>query len=152
MSHYGFSPPARRLVVRAHRWGLDHRLADGCSAAASDELGLRAQQLVGANTRRSLACSLRDLVAKAEKRSVAAWSPVPICRDAVVPWREAILGLAEWLEQPRPVNPRGVARVAVLLTDGTSAFYNPAAERSISEAVWWVADGLQPSDRTQLVR
>jgi hypothetical protein len=76
---------------------------------------------------------------------------VPICRDAVVPWREAILGLAERLERPQPVNPRGVARVAVLLTDGTSAFYNPAAERSIGEAVWWVADGLQPPDRAQLV-
>jgi hypothetical protein len=64
-----------------------------------------------------------------------------------VPWREAILGLAERLERPEPVNPRGVARVAVLLGDGTSPFYNPAAEQSISEAVWWAADGLQPAER-----
>jgi hypothetical protein len=136
-------PTTSRLRVRAHRWGLDHRLANGTSAAASEELRLRAQQLAGANTRRSLAISLRDLVAKAEKPPFAAWSPVPVCRDAVLPWCEAILGLAEWLDQPQPVNPHGVARVAVLLTDGTSPFYNPAAEVTVGDAVSWVADGLQ---------
>ena len=32
----------------------------------------------------------------------------------------------------------------VLLSDGASPLYNPASERSIGEALWWVADGLQP--------
>jgi len=30
---------------------------------------------------------------------------VPICRDAAVTWREGLLGLADRLGQPVPVNP-----------------------------------------------
>ena len=41
------------------------------------------------------------------------------------------------------MNPRGVARALLLLTDGAGPLYSAGAERSLSEAVWWVADGLQ---------
>lgn len=69
----------------------------------------------------------------------------PINRNAVATWREAIFGLADHLERPGPVSPRGLARVVVLLTDGAGPFYNPMSERSIGEAIWWIADGLQPA-------
>jgi hypothetical protein len=52
------------------------------------------------------------------------------------------LGLAERLERPVEVNPTGVARVLMLLTDGSGPLYNPARDRSVGEALWWVADGL----------
>ena len=52
--------------------------------------------------------------------------------------------MAERLERPGPINPCGVARVLMLLSDGASPLYNPASEWSIGEALWWVADGLQP--------
>lgn len=61
-----------------------------------------------------------------------------------MPWREGLLGLADRLEQPVPVNPCGVARTLVLLSDGAGPLYNPAPERSIGEAIWWVVDGLEP--------
>jgi len=48
----------------------------------------------------------------------------------------------ERLERPDPVNPCGVARVLVLLTDGTGPLYNPAVADRMSDAVWWIADGL----------
>jgi hypothetical protein len=56
--------------------------------------------------------------------------------------RESLLGLAERLESPDPVNPCGVARVLVLLTDGTGPLYTPGASDRLREAVWWIADGL----------
>jgi hypothetical protein len=68
---------------------------------------------------------------------------VPICRRAVSPWRQGLLGLAERLERAEPVNACGVARVIVLLTDGGSPVYDPFPARSMSEMIWWIADGLR---------
>ncbi|HME04073.1 MAG TPA: hypothetical protein VKG38_13710 [Solirubrobacteraceae bacterium] len=87
---------------------------------------------------------MRRVVAEAEKPRTLLLSPaVPVLGDVVVPRREALLGLAERLEQPVPTNPCGVARALVLLTDGAGPLYNRASERPIDEVIWWVADGLQ---------
>ena len=67
---------------------------------------------------------------------------VPLSRRAVLSWRESLLGVAERLERPDPVNPCGVARVLVLLTDAAGPLYNPGAAERMSDAVWWIADGL----------
>jgi hypothetical protein len=67
---------------------------------------------------------------------------VPLSRRVVLHWRESLLGVAERLERPEPVNPCGVARVLVLLTDGTGPLYNPGAAERMGDVVWWIADGL----------
>lgn len=133
-----------RLRVRLHCRRLDHQLADGLVPDGFDDRELRARQLAGAGTRRRLACSLRGLVQETERPAAGLLSSaVPVCRRTVWPWREGLLGLAERLERPDPINPCGVARILVLLTDGAGPLYNQSAERSMSEAVWWIADGLQ---------
>ena len=43
---------------------------------------------------------------------------------------------------PDPLNPAGVARVLVVLTDGSGPLYNPAVADRMGDAVWWIADGL----------
>jgi hypothetical protein len=134
-----------RLRVRLRRWRLDRELANGVAHAPSEARTLRAGQLVDVRTRRHLAQSLRRLVAGVQvPRPVAISSAVPACRGAVAPWCEALLGIAERLERPGPLNPRGVARALVLLTDGASPLFNSHSERTVGDAVWWVADGLQP--------
>jgi hypothetical protein len=138
------SGTATRLQVRLHRSNLDHRLADGHAPEDSAALGLRAAQLATETHRRSLASSLRLVVDKATRPPGGLGSMVPIDREAVGAWREAISGLADRLERPGPVDPRGVARVAVLLSDGAGPLYNSASERSLGEAIWWIADGMQP--------
>lgn len=137
------APRLLRLEVSLHRGGLDRQLADGCSPERSAALKLRARQLTSRARRRSLARSLRGVVTECEKRYVMPRSAVPICRRAVLPWREAIFGLADRLEQACPVNPCGVARVMVLLTESVSPFYDPRPVRSMGETIWWIADGLQ---------
>jgi hypothetical protein len=93
-----------------------------------------------------LACSLRRVLADAEDaRRAPLHSNAPVLWEAVTPWREALLGLAERLEQADPVNPLGLARMHLLLVDGMGPLYNSASERSLGEMVWWIADGLQPS-------
>ena len=93
--------------------------------------------------RRRLARSLRARVKDAERLPAPRLSAaVPLSRRVVLSWREGLLGLAERLERPDPVNPCGVARVLVLLTDGTGPLYEPGAADRMSDAVWWIADGL----------
>jgi len=135
---------AWRVRVHLHRGRLDRQLADGLAPEAFQDRALRATQLAGMRTRRQVARSLRRLVEHAERPAGGLLGPaVPVCRRSVLAWREGLLGLAERLEEPVPLDPRGVARALVLLTDGGGPFYDARAQRSMSEAVWWIADGLQ---------
>lgn len=134
----------RRLRVHLHRRRLDRQLADGLAPESFHDRALRATQLASMPTRRQVARSLRRLVELAETPAGALLGPaVPVCRRAVLTWREGLLGLADRLEQPVPLDPRGAARALVLLTDGGGPFYDARAQRSMSEAVWWIADGLE---------
>lgn len=112
---------ALRVRVRLHRSRLDRQLADGLAVEAFVDRALRASQLADPVTRCRTARTLRRLV------------------------REALLGLADRLEDPTPVNPCGVARALVLLSDGGGPLYNRCSQRAMGDAVWWVADGLQGS-------
>jgi len=140
------SPPPTlrcRLRVQLHKGRLDRQLADGLGSDPIEDRALRAMQLVRMRYRRGLARSLRARVKEAERPGVARLSSaVPLSRRAVLPWKEGLLGLAERLEGPEPVNPCGVARILVLLTDGTGPLYNPRTASRMSDAVWWIVDGL----------
>jgi hypothetical protein len=132
------------MRVHLHRVRLDRQLADGLAPEAFDDRALRAAQLAGMPTRRQVARSLRRLVKHAERPAgMVVSAAVPVRRPSVLAWREALLGLAERLEEPVPLDPCGVARALVLLTDGGGPFYDAGADRSMGDAVWWIADGLQ---------
>jgi hypothetical protein len=133
-----------RLSVCFTRGKLDRLIAEGHPCAETAALNLRARQLVDLDTRRQAAASLRSIVGYAD-RAGSGWlvSAVVIERAAVRSGREAILGLAERLEGPAPVSPRGVAQVQTLLTDGLrSPLFNRHCRRTIVEAVWEAADLL----------
>lgn len=133
-----------RLRVRLHTARLDRQLAAGLVPDAFADRALRARQLAALGTRRGIARSLRRLVDEAEMPPGARMcSAVPVCRRSILAWREALLGVAERLEQPVALDPCGVARALVLLTDGAGPFYDARATRSMSDAVWWIADGLE---------
>jgi len=68
---------------------------------------------------------------------------VPLRSGEVLRWREGLLGVAERLDGPAPVHPCGVARARVLLSDGMGALYNPSPQRSLGDAIWWIAEGLE---------
>jgi hypothetical protein len=133
----------RRLRVQLHKARLDQQLADGFGSDPIEDRALRGTQLVRPRARRQLARALRARVKDAERPVALRLSAaVPLSRRAVLSWRESLLGLAERLERPEPVNPCGVARVLVLLTDAVGPLYNPGAAERMSDAVWWIADGL----------
>jgi hypothetical protein len=129
--------------VRLHRWRLDRELANGCDCNSSEDRAIRARQLARPGVRHDLARSLRRVVADAERPSLTWPAPaVPIRREAIINWRGGLLGLADRLDQPVDLNPRGVARVLTLITDATGPLYSGASKRSLGDFVWWAADGL----------
>ena len=132
---------ALRFRVRFCRWRLDRELAAGEPPHRSESHGLRARQLAGARVRRQVAASLRRLVDDAELPYVAL-NAVPIRRGDVLAWRQGLPGLADRLDAATPVNPSGVARARLLLTDGMGPLYNPDPQRLLGETIWWIADGL----------
>ncbi len=135
---------SRRIRVKVHRSRLDHQLADGLDPASAGDRALRASQLAALPARRRVARSLRGVVSAADRPTGSLLgAAIPVSRRTVIAWRHGLLGLAERLERREPVNPCGVARALVLLTDGAGPLYDPRSNRSMGDAVWWIADGLQ---------
>jgi hypothetical protein len=131
------------LRVRLRRGRIDRDLAEARVDNNSEEHRLREAQLASEANRRDIARSLREVVALAENPR-AEWlgSTALLNRDVVLPSRDGLMGLVERLEQSGPVGPCGVARARLLAFDGMGPLYNPASERSMGEAISWVADGL----------
>jgi hypothetical protein len=141
-----------RLAVLSSRHRLDQDIADGHPPAASAAHQLRSRQLADLATRRQLARSLRQAVSDAEATRVRLYAVVPPLRREVRTCREALLGVADRLDSPEPLNSCGVARAMMLLTDGTGPLYCRLAGHSLEDAIWWIADGLHEpaiaTDRT----
>jgi hypothetical protein len=139
---------ALRLRVYVTRTRLDRQLVAGCPCESTAALALRARQLIDRRTRQGVARNLRRVVAYADRSERRApFSAVVIDCAAVRAGREALLGLAERLEEAAPVHPRGVVLARRLLTDGIdSPLCNPRCGRSVDQAVWEVADALGTDD------
>lgn len=130
--------------VRVHRASIDRELAAG-RFPAREESVMRASQLADPAGRRRVARSIRRLADYAiAPPSMVLTSTAPINRAEIRRCREGLLGIAERLEREGPVNPCGVARAVVLLGDGDGPVYCRSPERSLDDALWWIADGLQP--------
>lgn len=136
--------PGLRLRVLLHRHRIDEQLAEGSGRGRPAELALRASQLCERRSRSRLARGLRRIVARTENPGNG-WlrTAIPMHRPAVVQWREGLLGLAERLERPEAMSASAVARVQLLLCDGTGPLFNSGAPRSLGAALWWVADAWE---------
>jgi hypothetical protein len=130
-----------RLRARLRRGRLDSDLAEGCCPEGTPLRSFRARQLCDPAIRHELAVSLRRVVTDAQQPR-ALLGGMPVRRAAVLPWSEALLGLAERLEECGEVNPCGVARARFLVSDRTGPLYSCLSGMSIGQAVWWVSDGL----------
>jgi hypothetical protein len=132
-----------RLSVRLRRSRLDGQLARGLDPGTSPELTLRAWQLVQPSSRRAVAQALRRAVRRAQDQPVNGLSSVvPVSREAVIRWREGLLGIADAIEHSEPVSACGVARALEMITDGNGPLYNWADAPLLGPAIWAISDGL----------
>jgi hypothetical protein len=133
-----------RLRVYLTRGTLDRQIASGRPYLSTPALALRAQQLAEPRTRRLLARTLRKIVEHADRRTAGpVFSAVVVEPVAVRNARHPILGLAERLEGPAQLNPAGIARAQVLITDGLSPLFDRNSPRTATQAIYEVQDALE---------
>jgi hypothetical protein len=109
-----------RLRTFWHRERLDAELARGTDPSASEELELRARQLLG--RRGEIATALEGVDERAQ-RPYAFTVEVPVRRAAVRDCSADLQALARRLRDQPPVDPHGVALAWSLLTNGSSPLY-----------------------------
>jgi hypothetical protein len=124
-----------RLSARLRSHALDRALAAGVSPDSSAALSLRAHALIEAGARGTLARSIRRVTDNAV-RPFGPLSPgIPTCRRKILASREGLEALAARLEAGDPVDVRGVAMVAVLLTDGGGPIYERPGANDLEPAL-----------------
>lgn len=138
------APVKLRLRVYATRGTLDRQIASGRPFLSTPSLALRAQQLTEPRTRRQVACALRRIVDYADQHAAGrVFSAVVVAPTAVKRARHPMLGLAERLESPAQLNPAGIARAQVLITDGLSPLFDRNCPRTVTEAIYDVQEALE---------
>ena len=121
-----------RLSVWWRRHGLTEALAAGADPDAGADLTVIARDLIGMRARQRLAAAVDGRLRAATQRNVP-WSPaVPIDRRQIADAHDEPAKLAERLRAPRPVPAHAVARVAMLLSDGTG----PLSRRTANWHAW----------------
>jgi hypothetical protein len=124
--------------LRSKTWlqrsDLDRRLAGGAPAGESPKLAARASQLQSRRTRLRLAEAIERVVEAAEHPRPGFAASAPLCASEIRDNQSDLLLLAEDLASSDEVQPRGVAMVEELLTDGNSPIYRPSPEGTLREA------------------
>jgi hypothetical protein len=133
-----------RVCAQLRSHGLDRALASGVSPDSSAALSLRAQALISARARRALARSLQRLIEDA-RRPLGPFTPmVPICRRKILRSRESLEQLAARLLSGDPVDACGMAKVRLLVTDGSGPVYDRPAAEDLEPAVQQALEALEP--------
>ena len=135
-----FLPP---LLARVRAHSLDLQLAHGIEPWRTPVLAARARQLTDERSRRSLAACLEHIVERAEDLPRLTLSAVvEPSRPGVQEARPQLLMLAARLRGGEPINPRGVAALKDVLSDGTSPMYRcgdpEALVRALRRIEWWL--------------
>jgi hypothetical protein len=116
------------------RGSLDRRLAAGAHPAESPDLALRARQPASARFRARLADSIRGMIEDAKQPPRADGSAVPIRWREILKEGELLSEVAADLDSDDALQPRGIALVERLLTDGALRCTTRAASARTSAA------------------
>lgn len=114
-----------RVIAELFAIRFDKQLVAGVAPEPGSVLAAHVSRLASACERRKLAEALHRSVCEAHSRRTRISATIPVDRSAVA----AAVGLIDQvvlrLTGPRPVSARGVARLRLLLSDGTGPMYWP---------------------------
>lgn len=116
------SHTSRVLVVRSAGRHFDNQIELGIRLPPDSTLAVHAARITSNQERALLARTLRSL-ANSEHSQITA--RVPANRRAIAESAPLIDEIALRLHAPLPVNPRGMARLRLLLSDGGGPLYQP---------------------------
>lgn len=110
-----------RLAARLRAHAFDRRLAVGVPADPGSALAAHTARVTSAAERQALARALRQVRQRAD---APLWSSsVPVHADNVAAAGQLIDRLITRLETPGPVGARGMARLRLVLGDGSGPLY-----------------------------
>jgi hypothetical protein len=114
---------ATRVIAELFATRFDKQLVAGAAPDPGSALAAHVSRLVSAGERRKLAETLRRSVSESYSRHEPMSARIPVDRSGVT----AAVGLIDQVESrllaPRPVSAHGVARLRLLLSDGTGPMY-----------------------------
>ena len=110
------------VLARLRARELDSQLAAGLSPESSDVLFAHAARIARPRSCAVLASSLRKVAIAAEKPGGIS-NRAPLRRDDIRSTRDELLVLAERLERTGPIQARGIAKIRLLLSDGSGPLY-----------------------------
>jgi hypothetical protein len=116
-------PLSKRLIARAKANQFDRMLAVGAPAPEGSALALHAAKLISTEEREAIARTLRRAVDDVSGNAVLVSFRVPLNAPNITAAADRIEQVTLRLHSPRPVASRGVARLRVLLADGTGPMY-----------------------------
>jgi hypothetical protein len=116
-------PYGTRVMARLLAHKFDRMLAVGVTPADGSPLALHAARLTSVDEREAIAHSLRRSVADARNRDAAMSSRIPLNTPNITAAEDRIDQITLRLHSPRPVTARGMARLRVLLADGSGPMY-----------------------------
>jgi hypothetical protein len=114
-----------RVLARVQATSLDRRLAAGEATTSDRLLAARANVIVGWESRSRLADDWEQLLTMARGPVVPRSPRVPVRSQVVLAAEHQARELVAAIRQPDSVNPRGIARARLLLTDGAGPLFNP---------------------------
>lgn len=120
-----------RARARLRALALDRQLADGVTPEASVALALHTARVYEPSQRRILARSLTRIahVSQSPPRRLG----VPLRRDAVMQARPELEAVADRLSTDGPVSVRGLARIRLLLADGSGPLYGASSPEELRQ-------------------
>ncbi|MEP7026223.1 MAG: hypothetical protein ABJB47_20965 [Actinomycetota bacterium] len=122
-----------RLRAKLHASRLDGQLAAGASPDSDLSLALRAQELVGARTRRDLALGAQRVLVTATLPVAVGPGMVPVNRKHVAACAAELGELIRRLLGPGPVGAQGVAQTKLLLADAGGPLYRLSMETTAGD-------------------
>ena len=129
--------------ARLHAPSLDRELASGIAPWRSSLHAARALQLTADRNRRGLARSLERLVEQSQRpRSQYRGAAVYPCREQVIDALPPLLTIAGRLRAAEPIDARGVARLNILLSDGSGPCYVRIRRNALTDALQEISQWL----------
>ena len=133
------------LAVRLRSDALDRELVAGTDLLSTGSLRLRARQLVGRRSRRSLSAGLSRTRRAAESASWKLTAAVPPNRAEVLVARPVLAEVERRLRAAGPIHPRGAAMLRRLLCEGAGPLYRPCAAGELTRQLAEISLALEPT-------
>ena len=124
-----------RVLARVRARALDRALASGIPTDTTPALWLRARALTRPWVARELGQQLCRIVQEAHEPRRMPGMRVTPARERVLAAEDDLRVLASRLQSGEPIAAHGIAKVHLLLSDGTGPLFHRDSDRNLSEAI-----------------